>query len=36
MLRVRNKQILRALDIMQQWLADGFPPAADDGDATQD
>lgn len=28
-LRVRNKQILRALDIMQQWIRDGSPEASE-------
>jgi hypothetical protein len=27
-LRVRNKSILRALDVMQQWVRDGSPEAS--------
>ncbi len=33
-LRVRNKSVLRALDIMDAWIADGRPPAHLDYAAT--
>jgi hypothetical protein len=33
LLRVRNKDILHALDILQQWIADGSPTEAPDGEA---